>query len=149
MPLSMPADSGGMARSMIGIGTDLVDLDRLRVVLARTPTMVDRLFTAGEQAYARQRRDPTERLGGRFAAKEATLKALGLGLGALHFRDIEVVRAESGAPSLLLHGAAVGVATGMGARRWLVTISHTGHLAQAVVVALGDDGASVPSGSTP
>ncbi len=142
------ASPEGLPRSVIGIGTDLVDLDRLRGVLARTPTIIDRLYTAGEQAYARQRRDPTERFGGRFAAKEATMKALGLGLGDLRFRDIEIVRAESGAPSLLLHGAAADLATARGVRRWLVTISHTGHLAQAIVVALEDVIDPAPSGPT-
>jgi holo-[acyl-carrier protein] synthase len=121
---------------VIGIGTDLVDLDRFRVVLARTPGLVDRLFTAAEQAYAQERTDPTERLGGRFAAKEAALKAMGVGLGAARFRDIEVVRAESGAPSLAVHGTAAARAAGLGVGGWLVTISHTDHVAQAVVVAL-------------
>ncbi len=91
---------------MIGIGTDLVDLDRFRLVIERTPTIVDRLFTDGERAYACLRRDPTERLGARFAAKEATMKALGVGLGEVDFRDIEVIRLESGAPVLAVHGRA-------------------------------------------
>ena len=96
--------------TVVGIGTDLVDLDRFRQVLARTPSIVDRLFTESEQAYAKERRDPTEPLGVRFAAKEAALKALGLGLGSVGFREIEVIRAESGAPSLLLHGGAAEAA---------------------------------------
>ena len=123
---------------MIGIGSDLVDLDRFREVLARTPSIVDRLFTDGEQRYARSRNDPTERFGARFAAKEAAMKAMGVGLGAVGFRDIEVVRAESGAPSLVLHGEAAELARSLGVRRWLLTITHTDHLAQAVAVALGD-----------
>jgi len=123
---------------MVGIGTDLVDLDRLRVVLARTPAMIDRLFTADEQSYARERRDPVERFGGRFAAKEAAMKAMGVGLGAVRFRDLEVVRAESGAPSLVVRGGASDLAARLGVRRWLVTITHTDHVAHAVVVALAD-----------
>jgi len=129
----VPAD---VAPSVIGLGTDLVDLDRFRVVLARTPSLIERLFTPAEQAYAAERGDPTERLGGRFAAKEAALKAMGVGLGAARFRDIEVVRADSGAPSLALHGSARSRAEALGATRWLVTISHTDHIAQAVVLAL-------------
>ncbi len=122
--------------TVIGVGTDLVDLDRFRRVLGRTPTIVDRLFTEGEQAYARQRRDPTEPLGARFAAKEAVLKALGLGLGSVAFREIEVVRAESGAPSVLLHGGAADVAFARGVGHWMVSLSHTSHLAQAVALAV-------------
>jgi holo-[acyl-carrier protein] synthase len=138
--LDLPIGGGpveGRAGSVIGIGNDLVDLDRFRVVLDRTPTIVGRVFTEAEQRYARQRHDPTERFGARFAAKEAAMKALGVGLGEVVMRDIEVVRAESGAPSLLLHGTAAAVATERGVQRWMLTISHTDHLAQAVVVALG------------
>jgi holo-[acyl-carrier protein] synthase len=125
--------------TVVGIGTDLVDLDRFRQVLARTPSIVDRLFTDGEQAYAQERRDPTEPLGARFAAKEAVLKALGLGLGSVAFREIEVIRAESGAPSLLLHGGAADAATARGVGRWMVSLSHTSHLAQAVALAVTPD----------
>ena len=129
--------AGDGADRLIGIGNDLVDLDRFRVVLQRTPTIVGRVFTDAEQAYSWERADPTERFGARFAAKEATMKALGVGLGEVAMRDIEVVRAESGAPSLLLHGTAAKVAAERGVQRWMITISHTDHLAQAVVVALG------------
>jgi len=125
---------------LIGIGTDLVDLDRFRTVLERTPRIVPRLFTDGEQAYACGRRDPTEPLGARFAAKEAAMKALGVGLGEVDFHDLEVVRLDSGAPVLRVHGRASERATVLGIDRWMVTLSHTAHLAQAVVVALGYDG---------
>jgi holo-[acyl-carrier protein] synthase len=125
---------------VIGIGTDLVDLDRLRTVLARTPRIVQRLFTEDEQAYACGRRDPTERFGARFAAKEAAMKAIGVGLGEVDFRDIEVVRLESGAPVLAVHGRAAERAGELGVGRWLVTLSHTAHLAQAVVMALDSAG---------
>ena len=76
------------------------------------------------------------------------MKALGLGLGDLRFREIEILRAGSGAPSLALLGAAADLAAARGVRRWLVTISHTDHLAQAVVVALGDAIDPVLSGPT-
>jgi holo-[acyl-carrier protein] synthase len=124
--------------SVIGIGADLVELDRFRVTLERTPSIVDRLFTPGEQAYALRRGDPVERFAVRFAAKEAVLKAMGLGIGGMAFRDIEVLRAESGEPSLLLHGQAAELAAGRGVERWLLTLTHTDHLAQAIVMALGE-----------
>lgn len=125
---------------MVGIGADLVDVDRFRQVLARTPGVVARLFTDGERAYAERRRDPTERLAVRFAAKEAALKALGLGIGAVPFRDIEVVRAASGRPSLVMHAAAADAAAARGVRTWHLTLSHTGHVAQAIAVAEGAAG---------
>jgi holo-[acyl-carrier protein] synthase len=121
---------------VIGVGTDLVELERFRLALARTPRIVDRLFSPDEQAYARQRRDPTERLAVRFAAKEAVLKALGIGLWQLPLRDIEVVRAASGAPSIVLHRRAAEVAAECGVREWRLTMTHTRTLAQATVVAL-------------
>ncbi len=121
---------------MLGIGTDLVDIDRFRVVLERTPGMIDRLFCAAEQEYAESSGDPARPYAARFAAKEATLKSLGAGLGAMRFTDIEVVRHSDGRPELVLHGAAAEFAAGRGAERFLVSLSHTDTLAQAVVVAL-------------
>lgn len=121
---------------MIGIGTDLVELDRFRRTLARTPKIVDRLFTDGERAYAEARKDPTERFAARFAAKEAVLKAMGAGIGDCRFREIEVVRAESGAPSVLLHGRAAELAAERGVGEWRLTMTHTASLAQAIAVAL-------------
>jgi holo-[acyl-carrier protein] synthase len=121
---------------VIGIGTDLVELDRFRLALTRTPGIVDRLFTDGERAYAELRRDPTERFAARFAAKEAVLKAMGAGIGECDFREIEVVRAESGAPSVQLHGRAAGLASDRGVGEWRLTMTHTASLAQAIAVAL-------------
>ena len=66
---------------IVGIGTDLVDLDRFRGLLDRRRSLVERLFTPGERAYAEAAHDPTERFAVRFAAKEAVLKALGRGAG--------------------------------------------------------------------
>lgn len=121
---------------MLGIGTDLVDIDRFRAVLARTPGVADRVFRDGERAYAAQAVDPAARLAARFAAKEATMKSLGLGLGSMAMADIEVVRHDDGRPELVLHGSAAAAASGAGATRFLLSLSHTDHLAQATVVAL-------------
>lgn len=125
--------------SVIGIGADLVELDRFRVALERTPSIVERLFTPAERAYAERRRDPVERFAARFAAKEAVLKALGVGIGGMAFREIEVVRARSGEPAVVLHGAASDLAAERGVRRWLLTLTHTERVAQAIAVALGEE----------
>ena len=121
---------------LVGIGTDLVDIDRFRRVMRRQPSMAARLFTDDERAYAERAADPSPRLAARFAAKEATLKALGLGLGGMRMSEIEVVRADGGQPGLRLHAGADTTARDQGVSRWLVTLSHTDRLAQATVVAL-------------
>ncbi|MCU1346952.1 MAG: acpS [Acidimicrobiia bacterium] len=101
-----------------GIGVDAVEIDRFRATLARTPSMVERLFSDGERADAARRPDPTERLAVRFAAKEAVMKALGVGLGAIDFRDVEVSRADSGEPSLVITGRAAELAAAQGVVQW-------------------------------
>jgi holo-[acyl-carrier protein] synthase len=121
---------------LVSLGTDVVDLDRFRLALRRTPGMVERVFTEGERAYALRKNDPTERLAARFAVKEATMKALGVGLGAFKFHDVEVTKARSGEPSLKLSGAAVDLAARRGINGWMVSITHSDLIALAVVAAL-------------
>ena len=121
---------------MIGIGVDLVEVDRMRSVLARTPTMIDKLFTPGERAYAQAANDPSERFAARFAAKEAVMKALRVGLGAVDWHDIEVIRSDSGAPELVITGRALELAADLGGSRWLLTLTHTSTTAEAIAVAL-------------
>ncbi len=120
---------------MIGLGIDAVDVVRFRRSLQRTPSLAPRLFTDGERAYAAERGDPTERLAVRFAAKEAVMKAMGVGLGAFGFHDVEVLHASSGQPSLVLRGRAQELAAGLGVRRWHLSLSHTAIEAHAVVIA--------------
>lgn len=121
---------------MIGIGVDLCEIDRMRAALARTPTLRDRLFTDDERAYCDLRNDPSERYAARFAAKEAVLKAMALGVGACRWRDIEVIRADSGAPSVHLHAGAQALADERGISRWLLTMTHTSQAAEAIAIAL-------------
>jgi holo-[acyl-carrier protein] synthase len=121
---------------MIGIGIDAVEVDRFRAVLARRPTLAHRVFTAGERSHVAQSADPVPRLAARFAAKEAVMKALGVGLGAFPFRDVEVVSAPSGAPSVVLRGEAEALASRLGVAGWRLSLTHTDALAQAVAVAL-------------
>ena len=122
---------------MIGIGIDAVEVDRFRQVLARTPGVARRLFTESERAYGNRKRDPAERLAARFAAKEAVMKALGVGLGAFAFHDVEVVRAPSGQPMLELRGRAEALAKQQGVTGWRLSLTHTHRVAEAVAVALG------------
>jgi holo-[acyl-carrier protein] synthase len=121
---------------VIGVGLDAVEVPRFRAALHRTPTLSTRLFSDQERAYAAQRNDPTERLAARFAAKEAVMKALGVGLFAVGFRDIEVVSAPSGEPTVVLSGRAEVLAAERGVTRWLVSLTHTDQSAQAIAIAL-------------
>ncbi len=121
---------------LTGIGIDAVEVDRFRRVIGRTPGVVRRLFTDGERAAGARRRDPAERLAARFAAKEAVMKALGVGLGAFRFHDVEVVNAASGKPGLVLRGEAAALAADRGVRGWELSLTHTGKTAHAVAVAL-------------
>ena len=106
----------------------------MRTILARTPSFAERVFTADELAYARNAKDPAQRLAVRFAAKEAVLKVLGLGLGACAFTEIEVVRAESGAPSIGLYGAAAELAAAAEVAHWQISLTHTDTMAMAVAI---------------
>ncbi len=139
MAEEVTGDLGG-AGGVIGVGIDAVDLDRFARVLDRRATIADRLFTAGELAYARASVDPVPRLSTRFAAKEATMKALGVGLGAFPFHDVEVVRLGLDAPWLEVRGAALELARSCGVGRWHLSLTHTDRVAMAVVVAMGGPG---------
>ena len=90
---------------ILGVGTDLVDVPRFRRVVERTPGVIDRVFTDAERQAVAGRRDPVPGLAVRFAAKEAVLKSLGCGIFDVPLAQIEVVREESGAPRIVLHGA--------------------------------------------
>jgi holo-[acyl-carrier protein] synthase len=122
---------------VIGIGVDAVEIERFRTSLARTPTMRTRLFTEVELDYVAPKADPVPSLAARFAAREAVMKALGVGLGAFGFHDVWVVRASSGVPSLefRLDGPAQALADAAGVRRWHLSITHSDLIAIAYVLA--------------
>ncbi len=121
--------------AVIGIGLDVVDVERMRTVLSRRAAIKERLFTRSEQHYAEASIDSVQRFAARFAAKEAVMKALGVGLGSVKFRDIEVVKLDSGKPTLELHGQAAVLADLAGISRWHLSMSHTALVAEAIVVA--------------
>lgn len=121
---------------VVGVGLDAVEIDRFRRSLERTPTMRTRLFTAGELADVARRHDPVPGLAARFAAREAAMKALGVGLGAFGFHDLWVVRSPSGAPVLEATGSAAELMHRLGVDAWQVSLTHTDRTAQAVVLAI-------------
>lgn len=120
---------------ILGLGIDLVETGRLAEALDRTQGFEARVFTEGESADCAGRGDRVQALAARFAAKEACLKALGTGWAqGLGFRQVEVVREESGSPRLKLHGAAAARAESLGVTRIHVSLSHQPGTAAAVVV---------------
>jgi holo-[acyl-carrier protein] synthase len=121
---------------MRGIGIDAVDIDRFRKLLARRPNMRARLFTDAELQSLAGQSDDAASLAARFAVREATMKALGVGLGAFGFHDVSVVKQESGAPTLVVTGKAQELAIAQGVDGWHVSITHTDTVAMAVVAAL-------------
>lgn len=124
-----------------GIGVDLVHLPRLRAVIDRwQDRFLTRVFTDGEIAYCRARRDPVPHFGARFAAKEAGMKALGTGLRlGVRWHELEVRRERGEAPVLVLSGRSREIGLARGGSRMLLALTHDGDyaLAQALLISEG------------
>ena len=121
----------------VGVGVDLVEVDRIETMLAeRGHHVFDRLLTPAEGAYCQQMARPAEHVAARLAAKEAVYKALQGTDEArkIGWRDTEVVRAPGGKPEVVLHGRARERAGELGVRVVLLTLSHTHRTAIAVAV---------------
>lgn len=116
--------------SIVGVGIDVVDIERFGATLERTPALRERLFTPAE------RRLPLASLAARFAAKEALAKALGAPAG-LHWQDAEVVRDEGGQPHLQVRGSVQRRVEELAIARLHLSISHDAGIASAVVTAEG------------
>lgn len=127
--------------NVIGHGIDLVDVAEIRrwIEDPRDP-LVPRCFVQVELDEIGDGPDRIERLAGRFAAKEAVLKALGTGFGAgVAFTDVVIHRAPGAAPEVRLAGGAAKAAASLGVTAWRLSISHAGGLAMASVLALGPE----------
>ncbi|RJP65274.1 MAG: holo-[acyl-carrier-protein] synthase [Candidatus Abyssobacteria bacterium SURF_17] len=113
--------------SLIGTGIDIVEVERIKRLLEKQKQrFLDRVFTKAEVEYCMSKAQPAVHLAARFAAKEAISKALGTGFTkGVRMRDIEVVTAEEGAPSITLHGAAARRYDSLGGTRILLSLSHT------------------------
>jgi holo-[acyl-carrier protein] synthase len=119
---------------IVGVGIDVVPVERFAQALARTPAMGGKLFTAGERTHADGRPRSAESLAGRFAVKEALAKALGAP-GGLAWTDAEVNTEATGQPRLHVQGTVATRADELGVTSWHVSLSHDGGLAAAVVIA--------------
>jgi holo-[acyl-carrier protein] synthase len=126
---------------IVSVGVDLVEVERIRKALEDPATgkrFRERVFTAAEVQYCDQKkgRGRYESYAARFAAKEAVMKALGRGWGAqVSWRDIEVARARSGKPDIVLRDKTARLADSRGIRRWTLSMTHTRDHGLAYVIA--------------
>ena len=133
----------------VGIGIDIIDISRVRAVIERHGDRFSRrIWTGAELAESTTRDDPLPYLAGRFAAKEAVLKALGTGLsGGIRWVDVEILRGDRGAPFVRLEGEAERQAARLGISRIFVSISHSEAQAAAQAVGVGGPGVDGADGA--
>ncbi len=121
---------------IVGLGVDIAEIDRIEAAIARHgQAFINRIYTRSESAYCEQFRNRFERYAGRFAAKEAAMKALGTGwTRGVRWMDIEVTRMPGGRPTLTLHGATQQHAQRLGVRQISLSITHSGNIAFAEAI---------------
>ncbi len=121
---------------IVGLGVDIAEVDRLQAAIQRRgESFLKRVFTPGEIAYCERHRSKFERYAARFAAKEATMKALGTGWGdGVRWVDLEVKRDPKGKPTVVLSGRAREIADRMGVRNISLSLTHSGNTAFAQVI---------------
>lgn len=134
----------GLSGHVVGVGIDLVEIASIALLFSQSGgQFLGRYFTEAELAFVDQDARRMQRLAGRFAVKEAVVKALGTGWGdGISWTEIEVFTLPSGAPSVLLSGGAAEAAVHVS--RWFISISYAGAFATAIAVAVG---ATATSGS--
>jgi holo-[acyl-carrier protein] synthase len=120
---------------IVGIGVDLVDVERVKRLLSRRKTFVERVFSADEIAYCQRQASPAECYAARWAAREACRKALG-GIREMRWQDVRVERAPTGAPRLTLTGSSRARMDALGATDVLVALTHERRMAAAFCVAV-------------
>ena len=125
--------------SILGLGIDLVDCDRIENSIERFgDRFLHRVFTAGEIAYSQSMKFPARHLAARFAAKEALSKAFGTGIGkAMGWRDLDVQKRESGEPFVVLSGGAEKMAQERGVEKVWISLSHTEAVGMATIILEG------------
>lgn len=121
---------------IVSIGIDIVEVYRIRQIVARTPRFVERVFTENERAYCQSKgAAAAQSFAARFAAKEACLKALQTGWrGKITWHDIEILSGENGVPTIEIKGEAKNIFEGLGANRVHLSMSHTTDHAIAQII---------------
>ncbi len=121
---------------VVGIGVDLVDVQRMQRLIERHPTFAARVFTTDEITYCDRQANPAESYAARWAAREACRKALG-GVRGMRWHDVRVARAPTGAPALALGGAVKARAERLGVSEVKVALTHERRMAVAFCLAVG------------
>lgn len=117
-----------------GLGTDIIEIYRVRKAVESNPRFLERIFTESERTYFSERNMRYESIAGTFAAKEAVVKALGTGIGAVGFLDIEIVRNEKGKPEVALSDTALEILKEYSVIDFMLSISHCKEYAMATAI---------------
>ena len=123
---------------VVGVGTDLIEIARIRRAIENNPHFLKRVYTEKEIAYCRRKKNPWQSFAARFAAKEAVGKALGTGLGRIGLQEIEVVNDAGGQPRIVLYGTAQELAVGRNIQHVQISLSHSEAYAIATAVLEGE-----------
>jgi|WP_141677934.1 holo-[acyl-carrier protein] synthase len=119
---------------MKGIGIDIIEIERIKDAILSKDRFKDRFFTESEIAYCELHKSPWVHYAGRFAAKEAIVKALGTGFRGFKWQDIEIIKDELGKPKVRLHNQANNLAKELGITEIIISISHSRDYAVANAV---------------
>lgn len=136
----MPGDAPNapLPAGIVGLGTDIVEIVRIgRMVEKHGELFLNRVYTEDEIRYCRRRKESYQHFAGRWAAKEAVMKALGTGfVRGIHWKDVEVVNRHSGRPQIAIRGGAAELAEKLDIDEVLITISHCRQYATATAIAI-------------
>jgi holo-[acyl-carrier protein] synthase len=137
---STPTSARLPARPVIGIGTDIIECERIDQMIAKHgDTFLHRVYTGEEIEYCSGRKASNQHYAGRWAAKEAVLKALGTGWAhGIQWTDVEVVNLQGGRPLITLTGKAKEISVEQGIEEMMISISHCKHYATAYATAVGN-----------
>ena len=120
---------------IIGIGTDIFEVERMKTKIEKQPSLIEGIFTDNEISYCNQFKNKAQRFAARYAAKEAFLKAIGTGWrDGITFKDIDIINDDLGKPEIKLSGIAKQIADKLGVTAIHLSMSHTKDLANAFVI---------------
>ncbi len=121
-----------------GVGTDMVEIARVRQAIEKNPRFLQKVYTEKEIGHCQRKKNPWQSFAARFAAKEAVGKAMGTGIGKLGLTNIEIINKTSGQPQVVLHGTAAVLAQTKGVKTIHISLSHSETYAIATAIIEGE-----------